>query len=363
MSFGKSEKLDFTNYGVKGGLTYKVTGQHLLDFNTAYLTKAPTIRNSFENARQNNITVRDLDSEKIFTVDGSYILRTPKVTARLTGYYTTFADGTDINFFFTESGNTFTQEIMTNIERKNFGGELGIEAQVTPTLKLKAAAAMGQFTFNNNPNVYYSSDDFAPNPTQNNEVRRTFGDGTTKLKNVHVSGGPERAFQLGFEYRDPDYWWFGATVNHFSRAFVDASALKRSDAFTIDFDAIPSDIVVNGQVRSRLDFGGNISGFGYNDYDPEVAAQLLEQEQFPSYFLVNLTGGKSWRVGDYFIGFFATINNLLDQEYRTGGFEQSRRIGFRDQIVEQGNTNGPVFGNRYFFGLGTTYFVNVYLRF
>lgn len=345
LSFGKSEKLDFTNFGVKGGFTYKISGQHLLDFNSGYLSKAPTIRNSFENARQNNNTVENLESENIITFDGSYILRTPLVSARLTGYYTQFDNGTDIAFFFTESGTTFTQEVMTNISRRNVGGELGIEAQITPTLKLKGVAAMGQFTYTNNPDIYYSSDDFS------SDVR--FGDGTTKLKNLRVAGGPERAFQLGFEYRDPDYWWFGATVNHFSRAFVDPSALKRSGAFAIDFDLVPDDVLL----------GGNITGPILNDYDPDIARDLLTQEQFPSYFLVNLTGGKSWRVGDYFVGFFATVNNLLNQEFRTGGFEQSRRVGFRDQIQEQSNPNGPVFGNRYFFGLGTTYFVNVYLRF
>lgn len=345
-SFGKSEKLDFTNYGVKGGATYKITGQHLLDFNTAYLTKAPSIRNSFENARQNNNVVDGLESEKIYTVDASYILRTPIVKARLTGYFTSFKDGTDISFFFTESGSTFTQEVMTNIERRNFGGELGIEAQITPTIKLKGVAAMGQFTYNNNPNIYYSSDDFV------NDV--TYGDGTTKLKDLHVAGGPERAFQFGFEYRDPDFWWFGATANHFSRAFVDASALKRSDAFAIDFDLIPDNVLAQG---------GNISGYTYNDYDDTVARGLLTQEQFNDYLLVNITGGKSWKVGDYYVGFFATVNNLFNQQYRTGGFEQSRRVGYRDQLQEQNNPNGPVFGNRYFFGNGTTYFVNVYLRF
>ena len=362
LSYGKSEKLDFQNYGLKGGLTYKISGQHLLDFNTAYITKAPNIRNSFENARQNNITVLGIDSEKIYTIDASYILRTPKVRGRLTGYYTSFKDGTDINFFFTESGSTFTQEVLTDIDRKNFGGELGIEAQVTPTIKLKGVAAMGQFTFNNNPSLYYASDDFLPNPSTG-ETRRTYGDGKAKLKSLHVSGGPERAFQLGFEYRDPDFWWFGATVNHFSRTFVDPSALKRSDAFSTDFEVIPSDVLFQGTYRSRLDFGGPIEGFTYNDFDQDIARELLRQEQFPSYFLVNLTGGKSWKIGDYFVGFFATINNLLNQEYRTGGFEQSRRIGYRDQLQEQTNPNGPVFGNRYFFGNGTTYFVNLYLRF
>ncbi len=353
-SFGKSEKLSFENFGFKGGFTYKITGQHLLDFNAAYLGKAPTIRNSFENSRQNNNTIVGLESEKIHTVDASYILRTPKIQARLTGYFTNFSDGTDISFFFTESGNTFLQEITTNIERRNIGGELGISAQVTPTIRLKAVAALGQFTFNNNPNVYYVSDDFGKNATNDSERIRTFGDGTTKLKNLRVAGGPQNAFQLGFEYRDPDYWWIGLTANHFSHAYVDASALKRSGAFNTDFDLISD---------SQLLQGGNISGYNYNDFDPTIAKGLLEQERFDPYMLVNLIGGKSWRLGDYFVGVFATINNVFNQQYRTGGFEQSRRIGYRDQIQEQNNPNGPVFGNRYFFGNGTTYFVNLYLRF
>jgi hypothetical protein len=351
-SFGKSEKLDFNNFGLKGGVTYKVSGQHLFNFNAAYLTKAPTIRNSFDNARQNNFTVLDIENEKITSFDASYVLRTPKVTARLTGYYAGFKDATDIGFFFTESGSNFVQEVMTNIERRNFGGELGISAQVTPTIKLKAAAGIGQFTFNNDPNVYYTSDDFRPNTA--GEIRRTFGDGTTKLKDLHVAGGPERAFQLGFEYRDPDFWWVGVTANHFSRAFVDASALKRSAAFATDFDLVPAEL---------LAVGGNISGYTYNDYDETVARGLLKQEQFNSYMLVNVIGGKSWKVGDYFIGLFATVNNLFNREYRTGGFEQSRRVGYRDQIQEQSQENGALFGNRYFFGNGTTYFINLNVRF
>jgi hypothetical protein len=37
--FGKSEKLQFENFGFKGGLTYKLSGKQLLTFNGAHLTK------------------------------------------------------------------------------------------------------------------------------------------------------------------------------------------------------------------------------------------------------------------------------------------------------------------------------------
>lgn len=346
-SFGKSEKADFTNYGLKGGATYKLSGKHLIDVNAAYLTKAPTIRNTFENARQNNELINDLSSEVITTIDASYIFRSPIVKARITGFYSTFEDGTDIGFFFTEGNSgAFIQEVLTDIDRRHVGAEFGIEAQVTPTIKLKGAASVGQYIFTNNPNLYLSSDDF--------ENDLSFGDGKAYLENYHVAGGPERAYQIGFEYRDPDFWNIGVTANHFSNAYVDVNNLKRTARFNTNLDLITEDTFRQG---------GNISGYPFNDYDPIVARELLKQEQFDDYMLVNVIGGKSWRVGDYFLGFFATINNVFNQEYRTGGFEQGRRVDYRSQLDEQTNANGPVFGNRYFYGNGTTYYLNMYVRF
>ena len=339
-SFGKSDKLDFSNYGFKAGFTYKVTGKHLIDVNASYFTKAPSLRNSFSNARQTNATIIGLESEKVQSVDVSYIFRSPKVKARLTGFYSGFQDGTDIGFYFTEDlaglgvdeGDAFVQEILTNVERRNIGVEFGIEAQVTPTIKLKGAASIGQYTFQNDPNLYLTSVDI--------DGPLTFGDGTTQIKDYHVASGPERAFQLGFEYRDPNFWNIGVTSNFFSNAYLDMSNLARSANFTSDYD-----------------------GNTFNDYDPIAAKELLKQEQFDSYMLVNVIGGKSWRINNYFVGFFATINNIFNEDYRTGGFEQSRLANFRRLQEDKSRDNGPVFGPRYFFGNGTTYYLNMYVRF
>ena len=338
-SFGKGEKQSFTNYGIKAGATYKVTGKHLIDLNLGYLSKAPTIRNTFTNARQNNAITIGLESEKIQNVDIGYIFRSAIVKARITGFYSNFKGGSDLGFYFTEniSGlgleqDAFIQEVMTNVEKQYIGGELGIEAQVTPTIKLKGAASMGQYTYSNSPNLYITSDDLK-GPV-------SFGNGTTKLKNYHVAGGPERAYQLGIEYRDPKFWWVGLTTNYYSNAYLDINNLARSDNFSSDFDGQP-----------------------FNNYDTEVAKELLKQEKFDDYFLVNVTGGKSWKIKQYYIGFFVSINNALDQEYVTGGFEQGRKSNYRDVKEDKSLEYGPVFGPRYFFGAGATYYVNVYVRF
>ena len=340
-SLGESEKLSFTSPGLKGGIIYKITGRHLVDFNAGYLRKAPTLRGSFANARQNNDIVVGLEEEKVTSAEISYIFRHPIVKARITPFYASFQDQTDIGFFFTQNalGNdetsAFVQEIVTGMDKRNVGLEIGIEAQVLPTFKLKGAASIGQNRYVNNPKLYLAGDDFG---TEGSDISSQ-GIRKVALENYHVSGGPERAIQVGFEYRDPLFWWFGLTVNYFSDAYVDISNLRRTKDFYTDIDGQP-----------------------FNDYNEEIARDLLRQEQIEDYFLVNVVGGKSWRIGKYFVGFFATINNVLNQDSRTGGFEDSRRASYRQQIEEQ-NREKPLFGNRYFFGNGTTYYTNIYVRF
>ena len=121
-SLGMSEKLNFTNYGVKAGATYKINGRNLIDFNVGYLTQAPTIRNSFSNSRENNNIVDNLKSETMFSTDVSYIIRSPIITSRLTGYYTSIKDATEISFYFGDGvggdNTAFVQEILSGIEKK-----------------------------------------------------------------------------------------------------------------------------------------------------------------------------------------------------------------------------------------------------
>jgi len=336
-SLGKSEELDFTTFGVKAGATYKITGRHLVTLNGAYFTDAPTLRNSFSNSRQNNSTVLGLEEETVKNVDLSYVYRSPKVKARLTGYYTKMEDATEIAFYYADGisglgrnvNTAFVQEVLTNIDKRHIGAELGIEAQVTPTIKLKGAASYGEYVYANNPDLYLTSDDF----------QQELDFGKSYLKDYKVAGGPQQAYQIGFEYRDPDYWWFGATSNFFSNAYVDVSPITRSQNFYADFDGAP-----------------------FNDYDAETARGLLKQEEFDSYMLVNVVGGKSWKVNDYFVGFFATINNVLDKEYKTGGFEQGRSANYRT-LSEDVSNEKRVFGPKYWYGYGTTYYLNVYVRF
>ena len=341
-SSGKGEKLSFTGFGAKGGLTYKITGKHLIDLNAGYITRAPSIRNTFSNSRENNAIVEGITEEKVTSIDASYIFRSPIVKAKLTGYYTKIEDANEISFYYADGltsvgieqneTSAFVQEILQGVDKRHIGAELGIEAQVTPTIKLKGVASVGEYTYDNNPNLYLTSSSFT-----SNDGRIDFGQ--SNLKDYKVAGGPQQAYSLGFEYRDPDYWWFGATVNYFSNTYVDISPLTRTKNFYLANDGLP-----------------------ITDYDEDIARELLKQEEFDDYFTVNLTGGKSWKIGDYYVGLFASVNNLLDEVYKTGGFEQGRNANYRELLADNQNPK-RVFGPKYWYARGATYFVNLNFRF
>ncbi|RTY95838.1 carboxypeptidase-like regulatory domain-containing protein [Flavobacterium sp. GT3R68] len=344
-SFGKSNSTTFENFGFKGGMTYKITGQHYLTGNAVYMTKAPSMRNVFPNARINNNTVEDIDSENITSADVSYIIRAPKFKARLTGYYSTIKNATETSFFFADgvsfddgdpstedATSNFVAETVTGINKKNMGAELGMEYQVTSTIKVTANAAYGQFTYDNNPTVSLNNDALATSVS--------FGE--AKLKNYRLPGSPQEAYSVGLEYRDPKFWWIGANANYLASNYIDVAPLLRTNNF----------------------FNNPADPFGlpFSDIDDARAEQLLKQERFDDFYLVNLSGGKSWRVKGKTIGIFATVNNVFDVTYKTGGFEQSRNANYRE-LNQDVSSGTPVFAPKYFYGYGRTYFVNLYVQF
>jgi hypothetical protein len=340
-SLGKSETVSFNDVGFKGGLTYKITGRHLVLLNGAYLSKAPTIRNSFVNSRENNNIVSDLESENISSAEASYIFRSPTIKTRVTGYFTDFKEGTDLNFIFAQSGSgtDFFQEVVTNIDKRHYGVELGFEYQAGPTVKTYLVAAYGKHTYSDNANVSINFDTAGFNDDLINEIG--FKDlGETNIKDLRVANGPQQAYSVGVEYRDQKKWWIGATANYLSHAYVDVSTITRTSDFFIN----PDDPL----------------GLPFDDIDVDLAKKLLEQEKFESYYLLNFIGGKSWRFKGKYLSLFISINNAFDQIFRTGGYEQSRTANYADLVEDTANGNDErSFGNKYWYGYGRTYFINL----
>ena len=98
---------------------YKFNGAHLFEVNAAYLTKAPSVKNTYTNARFNHNVAPNISEELLKTIDASYIFRKEVLNAKLTGYYTRVDNANDISFFFADGighiiANSGTQQSGTD---------------------------------------------------------------------------------------------------------------------------------------------------------------------------------------------------------------------------------------------------------
>ncbi|CAI2766169.1 carboxypeptidase-like regulatory domain-containing protein [Flavobacterium collinsii] len=341
-SLGKSKDVKFENFGFKGGLTYKISGKQWLFFNGMYLTRAPSLRNTFSNSRLNNSVVDGIENENISSVEGNHVFRSPNFKIRSTVYYSLIKNTTRTSFFYAEGifdkgasyNNTdaFVSQTLTHLDKKNIGLEFSMEYQISSTLKTVLATAYGNYIYSSNPNVTITND---ANVGKDN-TPSAFDFGESYLKNYKQPGMPQQAFSVGLEYRDPKYWWLGANINYLSESYIDVSPIARTNRF----------------------YKNSVNGLAFPEATEERTAALLKQEKFDPISLLNITGGKSWRISHRYIGLFWSINNVLDVSYKTGGFEQARNANFRalNQDVSSGT---PSFGSKYYYGYGRTYFVNL----
>ncbi|WP_366185625.1 carboxypeptidase-like regulatory domain-containing protein [Flavobacterium ovatum] len=343
-SFGKSQKLNFENFGFKGGMIFKISGRQSVTINGAHLTKAPSLKSSFPNARLNNSVISSLESETINSLDASYVFRSPKFQTRLTVYTITQQNATQTSFFYAEgifdngagytSTNGFVGQTMSHLNKSNQGLEWSVEYNINSTLKTTLAVAYGQYFYTNNPNLHITNDALATVDNPNT----TIDFGTALLKNYKQAGMPQQAYSVGLEYRDPHYWWLATNINYLDGRYVDVSPIARTSRF----------------------YTNPASGFTFPEATEERAKILLEQEKLQAVALLNVIGGKSWRIQKRYLGLFFSINNVLDTYYKTGGYEQARNANFRQRNQDLAST-APSFANKYFQGYGRTYYLNLNL--
>ena len=335
-SIGESEQIKFSNWSIKSGATYTITGRHWVAVNTAYINRAPVLQNIFINPRENNAIVPDLQSERITSVDASYFLRMPKLTGRLTGFYTRFQNTTDVNFFFVDSGvgSDFVQEVLTDLDKLHLGAELGLEYQLSSAVKLSLVTSIAKYEYASNPFVTINFDTAGASEDLIDVSGSKFL-GQSAVKGYKLAQGPQKAIAAGIEYRDPKYWWISGSANYLGNNYANISAITRTQSFLIDPET---------QLR-------------FTDATDENVQKLLKQKPLDNFYLLNMVGGKSWLRKGKYISVFASINNVFDTTFRTGGYEQSRN-GNYGQLKQDNLSGNPSFAPKYWYGFGRTYFLN-----
>lgn len=315
-SLGQSEKKNFVNYAVKGGLTYKISGRQYLTANAAYLTEAPTSRSAFISPRTRNVTVDDLKNETIYTGDINYILRFPKVKMRLTYYYSERKDAIWSRSFYHDEYNSFVNYVMKDVDYFHQGLELGVDGTIYGGLSANAVVAYGQHLYNSRPTASIYVD---------NSAELLAEDKTVYLQNYKMGGMPQSAASLGLKYSGKKYWFAGVNFNYFADIYLDPNPDRRTEEAVANF------------VES----------------DPQYL-ETIEQTKLDNGYSLSLFAGKSFKINNYFLNINVNINNLTNNtNFITGGFEQLR---FDPQNIGK-------FPPRLGYMYGLNYFVMATLRF
>ena len=327
-SYGNDAKHNFLDPAVKGGVTYAINGRNHLVANIAYMHQAPQFRDIYVSPRTRHTLVSDdPGSERINAFDLGYLYRSPIFKFRLTGYYYTYQNLIWNRSFYCENvfvgssdgSNTYKSEfvnfIMTGINQKSVGLEMGAEYNVTPTITLQAAAANGIHVYNNNPTFSIYDD---------NNTEAYLEDQMAYLKGYHVSNGPESVASLGIKYNDPKNWWVSLNANYMANMFFDVNPYNHTEFGMLHY--------AEGDIRIE---------------------DVLAQDPMKPAFTLDFYGGMSKRYKGYYFLFTASVNNVLNNKSTIlYGYDQLRF-----------NANDPeMFPSKYSYMYGTNFFISLIVR-
>ncbi len=272
----------------------------------------------------NNYIVADPKTVKIKTAELGYKYRAPNLKAAVNTYVTDMADALNIIRFYNDDENAFVNYVMSDVNQRNLGMELGIEAKINSAWTVTGALALGQSFYTNNPTVtVFNQNDTSATPTH------TSGK-TVYQKNYYTGNGPQTAGGLGISYNSKKYWFVTLNLNYLDDNYISLSP-ERHTAAAVD-------------------------GLAEDSYE---RAFILSQEKLPSAVTLDFFGGKSFIVKrnkethhNTLLFLNLGINNLLNNtNIFTGGFQQLRL----------NKENYDVFGNKYFRAYGLNFFLNLSL--
>jgi hypothetical protein len=324
-SYGKSKKYTFNNYALKGGGTYKLDGRNYFYANGAYLTRAPFFDNAFVAPRTRDLVQDNLKSEEVTTAEAGYVLNSPNIKFRATGFYTGVKNQLNVMTFYHDQYRNFVNYALSNIGKQHFGTEIGVEAKLGMGFSFNAAANIARYYYNTRQKATVTVD---------NSAEIVAKDITIYSENFRLPT-PQECYTAGLEYRSKSFWFINANVNYFRKMWLDFNPLRRTAA------------AVDGL-----------------DPKSELYESIINQTQLDDQYTVDVFAGYSWKVNNKFkslkrntfLVFNLGVNNLLNnKKIISGGFEQLR-FDFDGRDINK-------FPPKYFYSYGLTFYASVGLRF
>ncbi len=347
-SFGTGEVKNYTTGTAKAGVTYKINGRNYAYATGAYLTRAPVSRNSYITPRTRATLIEGLEIEKITAGEIGYITRFPGFKSRFSLYYTDMKDQFETRNVYFDELNQFGNMILKNVDTRHIGMEFGAEIKLTSTMSADVAVAIGDHRYTSNPNVQVARDDLS-------DIIEL---GETYFVNRYVSGGPQTAGTLQLNYRSPKFWSLSINGNFFDNSYISMSPIRRVESRVGQ--------VIEPQLSNLNAIDATSAGSEYvnsvvlgNPATDVLIEDIYGQEKYPRAITFDAFARKSWKKDDLYIALTASVNNIMNNRFRSGGFEQLR-LRYRGSFDNDGQFQlENLFPPKYYYAYGTTYFISL----
>ena len=392
----------FIDPAFKIGATYKIDGRNQLKINALAETRAPLARDAYISPRVHDRAVETIyhhdyaryyaqqngtswlkeyygASQKIVGGDLTYNFNYPLVRGRVTGFFTQFWNGTELNGYYDDEARTFVNQSLTGISRRHMGVEAAAAVKLGLYFTLTGVLSVGDYRYTNNA--------YAITSAENGMALAENVDGpiyelrdSVLIKGLRVSTGPQVNSSLKLSFFHPDMWFADITVNYFDWSYLDYAPARRMKGL---FTGVRADgSAVNGWYGDTYtnaiekDEAGNIV---YNQYGvPELKypySLLSNQEMLTASnplhrFLVDVSVGKLIYLKDrQSISINLTVNNILNNtHFKTGGYQQARlprqtRQGVDNRENSVISPNAWKFPAKYYYAWGTNFYLNIQYKF
>lgn len=327
-SYGPGKRHTFDNAAIKAGATYKINGRNYIVAHAAYGTRAPLPDQAYVSPRIKDTAVQGLKSERFLSADIAYVWNYNRFRGSIGGFITEMWNGIKRTGFYDYQLNTFMNYSMSGMQTQYRGIELGMSYKILPSLTVSAAATIASYKYKNNPLGVRSYE----NGSQEDVVRRVY------LKNYHIGGTPQQAYNISLNYAAPKNWFFELSANWMGDAYVDLAPSRHEempDLYTV--------------VKP-------VPGQSYEDAIKEKISEITNQEKLKDAFVLNLSIGKMIYTKWGALNFNLSVNNLLNnRNIQTGGYQEGK-FDYTTYDVNK-------FPNKYYYAQGIRVFFNFGIRF
>ena len=392
----------FVDPAFKAGINYKIDGRNQLKVNAIAETKAPLARDAYISPRVHDRAVENIyrhdyaryyaqqdgtswlqeyygSSQKMVSADLTYAFNYPIVRGRITGFFTQFWNGTELNGYYDDESRTFVNQSLTGINRRHMGIEAAAAVKLGLYFTLTGALSIGDYRYTSNAMATTSAENgmaLAENiqgPVY--ELRDS-----VLLKGLKVATGPQLNSSLKLSFFHPDMWFADLTVSYFDWSYLDYAPARRMKGLFTGTRADGSSVngwYGDGNTNAIMkDEDKNIIYDAYGVPKLKYPYSLMsEQEMLTSTnplhrFLVDVSIGKLiYLKNRQSISINLTVNNLLNNtNFKTGGYQQARLPrqtiqGADDDKNSVISPNAWKFPSKYYYAWGTNFYLNIQYKF